>query len=232
MAGNMLSNRRNTRENLLMYFYSREFLGSDSNSQGDNPKDFLDNVNEIKREEKLDSIRDTIKEIFDNVKITKLDQADIIEFQLPMIKERVSMTFEEMDNCNVADGFLSASLAIFKKFKLSEDDFLDGEIAVSKGENLKFFSSYINFYYTNLETIDDDIKANLENWDFSRISIIDKIILRMGIVELKYFAEIPPKVIINEAIELGKKYSTEKSNIFINGILNKLKDILRKSDNI
>jgi N utilization substance protein B len=49
----------------------------------------------------------------------------------------------------------------------------------------------------------------------------------MGIVELKYFPEIPPKVTINEAIELGKKYSTEKSNVFINGILNKLKNILR-----
>jgi N utilization substance protein B len=46
-------------------------------------------------------------------------------------------------------------------------------------------------------------------------------------VELKYFPEIPPKVTINEAIELGKKYSTEKSNVFINGILNKLKNILR-----
>ncbi|HQO08862.1 MAG TPA: transcription antitermination factor NusB [Clostridiales bacterium] len=232
MTGTLLSNRRNTRENLLMYFYSREFLGSDTAFSGEDPKVFLDSVIEIKREDKLENIRDTLKEIFDNVKITKLDPGDVIEFQLPTIKEKISMTFEDMDNSNVADGFLSASMSIYKKHRIKEDEQPETDILKEKNENLKFFSSCIKYYNENLSSIDDDIKSNLENWDFGRISIIDKIILRMGIIELRYFSEIPPKVTINEAIELGKKYSTEKSNIFINGILNRLKDILRKSENL
>ena len=47
----------------------------------------------------------------------------------------------------------------------------------------------------------------------------------MGVTELKYFSDIPPKVTINEAIELSKKYSTPKSKEFVNGLLNTLKDI-------
>jgi transcription antitermination factor NusB len=212
-----------------MFFYSKEFLGIDTDFSDENSKCFLDNVNDIKKEDKLESIRESIKEIFDNVKITKLDPYDQIEFQLPYIKDKITMTFEEMDNQNVADGFMIIASSILKKYKLSDDKSEEDEVLLNNKENLKFFRDYIKSYFSNLEIIDIDIKKNLENWDFGRISIIDKIILRMGIVELKYFAEIPPKVIINEAIELGKKYSTEKSNIFINGILNKLKDEIRKN---
>lgn len=230
MTNNLLSNRRNTRENLLMFFYSKEFLGIITDFTDEDSKYFLDTINEIKKEDKLENIRESIKEIFDNVKITKLDALDQIEFQLPYIKDKLTMTFEEMDNHNVADGFMNSATAILKKYKLSENNYSDDESSPNNKENLIFFRNYIKSYFSNLNQIDIEIKNNLENWDFGRISIIDKIILRMGIVELKYFAEIPPKVIINEAIELGKKYSTEKSNIFINGILNKLKDELRKNE--
>lgn len=231
MTNNLLSNRRNTRENLLMFFYSKEFLGIDTDFSDENSKFFLDTINEIKKEDKLENIRESIKEIFDNVKITKLDPNDQIEFQLPYIKDKVVMTFEEMDNQNVIDGFMNSASLIMKKHKLTDEKNSEEELFLNNKENLKFFRDYIKGYFSNLELIDIEIKNNLENWDFGRISIIDKIILRMGIVELKYFSEIPPKVIINEAIELGKKYSTEKSNIFINGILNKLKDEIRKTDN-
>ena len=162
--------------------------------------------------------------------ITKLDPNDRIEFQLPFIKDKVTMSFEEMDNQNVADGFMNCAQFFIDKYKLNETDKTDDETLMSNKENLVFFQTYIKSYFINKDAIDTDIKNNLENWDFGRISIIDKIILRMGIVELRHFNEIPPKVIINEAIELGKKYSTEKSNIFINGILNKLKDMIRLTE--
>ena len=93
-----------------------------------------------------------------------------------------------------------------------------------------FFKSYFRNYEKYLIEIDKVIEQKLENWDFSRVSIVDKLIIRMGIVELLYFPEIPTKVIINEAIELGKKFSSEKSNVFINGILNKLKNELREQN--
>ncbi len=67
--------------------------------------------------------------------------------------------------------------------------------------------------------IDKIIKARVANWDFKRIASLDRLILRMGICELLYFREIPPKVTMNEAIELAKLFSTERSGQFVNGVL-------------
>jgi len=63
------------------------------------------------------------------------------------------------------------------------------------------------------------IEETVEHWELSRIALLDRIILRMGICEILYSNDIPPRVAIDEAIELAKKYSTEKSGGFINGIL-------------
>lgn len=63
------------------------------------------------------------------------------------------------------------------------------------------------------------IKQYAENWEFSRIALIDRLLLRMAICEMLSFPDIPPKVSINESIEIAKKFSTENSGKFINGIL-------------
>ncbi|PIE25733.1 MAG: transcription antitermination factor NusB [Planctomycetota bacterium] len=62
------------------------------------------------------------------------------------------------------------------------------------------------------------------NWDLRRMATIDRNVLRMAIFELLYCDDIPPKVSINEAIELGKKFSTANSGAFINGILDRVKN--------
>jgi N utilization substance protein B len=67
--------------------------------------------------------------------------------------------------------------------------------------------------------IDRIIRNKVTNWDFKRIAILDRLILRMAICELLYFREIPPKVSMNEAIELAKLFSTERSGQFVNGVL-------------
>ncbi|MBM3454403.1 MAG: transcription antitermination protein NusB [Bacteroidetes bacterium] len=75
--------------------------------------------------------------------------------------------------------------------------------------------------------------ANLvENWEFERIAIMDVILLKMGITELQICNEIPTKVTLNEYIEISKFYSTPKSNIFVNGILDKAIDSLNKGGKI
>lgn len=74
----------------------------------------------------------------------------------------------------------------------------------------------------NIQGIDKLISQTAKNWSLKRIAILDKNILRLAITELLYFPEIPPKVSIDEAIEIAKKYSTEKSGMFINGILDKI----------
>src|SRR5690606_8432945 len=58
-----------------------------------------------------------------------------------------------------------------------------------------------------------------QNWTSERLSIIDKIVLKIAVAEFTKFADIPTKVTINEAIEIVKEYSTDKSNVFINGML-------------
>lgn len=70
--------------------------------------------------------------------------------------------------------------------------------------------------------LDGDIEVLIKNWDFSRIAQVDRLILRLANCELLYFDEIPPKVTINEAIELAKQFSTAKSGRFVNGILDSL----------
>jgi transcription antitermination factor NusB len=72
--------------------------------------------------------------------------------------------------------------------------------------------------------IDEEIEEVAKNWDLGRMAIIDRNILRMGVLELVYrSSEIPPKVAINEAVDLAKKYSTKNSCAFVNGILDKIR---------
>ena len=76
----------------------------------------------------------------------------------------------------------------------------------------------------NIETIDELIKNQAKNWQFSRLAYVDRNILRFSIFELLYCPDIPKAVTINEAIELAKTYSTADSPKFINGILDKIKE--------
>jgi N utilization substance protein B len=69
------------------------------------------------------------------------------------------------------------------------------------------------------EELDEILQKYLKNWKLSRISKIEHTIFILAIYELKYQPDVPGKVVINEAIELGKKYSTKESAGFINGIL-------------
>lgn len=71
-----------------------------------------------------------------------------------------------------------------------------------------------------------------QNWDFDRIAIMDILIMEMAIAEAVEFASIPTKVTLNEYIEIAKYYSTEKSSVFINGILDKTFQILKSGKKI
>lgn len=70
-----------------------------------------------------------------------------------------------------------------------------------------------------MDEADDIIRAHATNWDLHRITAIDRALLRMATAELLEFEEIPPKVSIDEAIEIAKSYSTADSGPFINGVL-------------
>ncbi len=74
----------------------------------------------------------------------------------------------------------------------------------------------------NVKEIDIIIAEYVENWDLSRMAILDKNILRFAICELLYLKGIPVKVTLNEAIEIAKRYSTEDSGRFVNGVIDKI----------
>ncbi len=76
----------------------------------------------------------------------------------------------------------------------------------------------------NQDEIDEVIREVAQNWDIERMAVIDRNVLRMATYEILHRKDIPPKVSINEAIELGKRYSTQNSGGFINGVLDKIKD--------
>jgi transcription antitermination factor NusB len=71
--------------------------------------------------------------------------------------------------------------------------------------------------------IDEIISGAAQNWHLTRMAIIDRNILRMAVFEMLHVPDIPAKVSINEAIELGKRYSTQQSGSFINGILDRIR---------
>lgn len=73
-----------------------------------------------------------------------------------------------------------------------------------------------------LQDIDDKISRYAANWQLKRMAVIDRNILRLGVYELLYTSDIPPKVTINEAVELAKKYGDLESGKFVNGILDKI----------
>ncbi|MEK6729333.1 MAG: transcription antitermination factor NusB [Planctomycetota bacterium] len=107
-------------------------------------------------------------------------------------------------------------------------DYMTGDIEAFCKENTdkqdiyQFAMSLIQGCRSHIEEIDEKISRVAEHWDMHRMAIIDKNILRLGVYELQYREDIPPKVSINEAIDLAKKFSTKNSGTFVNGILDKI----------
>jgi N utilization substance protein B len=97
-------------------------------------------------------------------------------------------------------------------------------------EARKFSFILIEGTWNHREQIDALISGSSENWTIARMSRVDKSILRMAVYELLFCKDIPPKVTLNEAIDLGKVYGSENSGSFINGILDALYVKLRRND--
>ena len=93
--------------------------------------------------------------------------------------------------------------------------------------SILFFHAIVEEVINHLPEIDTKIQERAENWAMDRIAIVDRNILRIGVAELLYFQDIPPKTTINECIELAKMFGTSESARFVNGLLD---GILRRLD--
>jgi N utilization substance protein B len=99
----------------------------------------------------------------------------------------------------------------------------------SDGEADEFLKRLVLGVLEHRQELDRLIEQYSENWRLDRINIIERNILRMALFELLYCEEIPPKVTINEAIDLGKRYGSGDSGGFINGILDRIQnEVVRK----
>lgn len=101
-----------------------------------------------------------------------------------------------------------------------------------QGDDSKFLSDLFFDTLKKRGTLESLIQTKIENWDYQRIAIIDRILLLMGVYEMLHMEEVPVKVTINEYVELAKEFSTEKSNQFVNGILDALHLELDRSGSI
>ena len=103
---------------------------------------------------------------------------------------------------------------------------------ISNQADREFANDLIDRTLKHTNELDEMIKGRVSNWEINRIALIDRILIRMGICELLYFPDIPPKVSINESIEIAKEYSTAGSAKFINGILDAILSNEKKSGRI
>jgi N utilization substance protein B len=120
-------------------------------------------------------------------------------------------------------------------YELSKEPIADvaknilGELKKHKND-FEFARELLLAVVQHQERLDTFIKSKTSNWQFDRIAVIDMLLLRMGICEFLYFPDIPPKVTINEVIEIAKIFSTDKSGQFLNGILDAVLQEFRKND--
>lgn len=114
-----------------------------------------------------------------------------------------------------------------KKFK--ENQSIDIPIFEDSNQDYIFGKEILKFYRGNHDEFNDELINTIPNWGNERIAKIDFILMKMALVEFKFFKSIPIKVTMNEYIEIAKDYSSPKSNIFINGVLDKIvKDYIKR----
>jgi len=112
---------------------------------------------------------------------------------------------------------------VIKALAQFQDHFLGNE------ERDEFMERLVRGVLEHCQEIDRLIEKYSENWRLDRMNIIDRAILRMATFELLFCEEIPPKATLNEAIELGKRFGSEDSGSFINGILDRIQnEVVRK----
>jgi len=136
------------------------------------------------------------------------------------IQTMYALDFEEID-----PQFLELELLNRYKEKLAE--IFEASETETDGIIFEFADNLILNTYKNLHTIDINIEKHSLNWTFEKIALVDKSIMRIATYEL-LFTDTAPAIIMDEAIEISKKFCSENSKKFINGILNAISHELEK----
>jgi len=124
-----------------------------------------------------------------------------------------STLYGECDVCDTIESIITAD---------------SDEVQSLEGEEKSYFDKVILGIKENEQSIDERILSKLKNWTIERIFKIDLAILRLAVYEIMYFEDMPPKVAVNEAVELAKKYGNDTSSNFVNGVL---REIIKDKEN-
>lgn len=109
-------------------------------------------------------------------------------------------------------------------YDVSQENFWQAHSDENISEEIKNFSNeLVKGVADNLEEINSKISQYAANWNLERMAVVDRNVLRISCFELMFRPDIPPKVSINEAVELAKKYSGPDAGKFVNAILDKIK---------
>ena len=126
-----------------------------------------------------------------------------------------------IDDVPIINTFFLRLIKALNNDSEKEFDFFLNTFSYSKKDTdfaLKLFERVLE----NSEKLDQDVQTLALNWDIERIAPIDRLIIKMSIVEITYFSDIPSNVSVNEYLEISKEYSTPKSSQFINGVLDSI----------
>ena len=154
-------------------------------------------------------------------------------FKEIIVTDEKFQSFVEEKNIYWMDDYPLVNTLLLKLFKNVTENSL-GELfyfkLFSNIPDKKYFDDLANLSLKNFESNNQLINKYITNWDLDRLAKIDLVIINLAITELINFKEIPIKVSLNEYIEISKDYSTEKSSLFINGILDKIvKDLVNNN---
>jgi N utilization substance protein B len=112
-------------------------------------------------------------------------------------------------------------LEMKQEFEIGAVEYYMNSVCIEEKE-LNYVKSIVTNFLETMESIDLIITQHLKGWKLDRIAKVDLAIIRLAIVEIQTFEDIPVSVSINEAINLGKKFNDEESGQFINGVLGKI----------
>jgi len=140
-----------------------------------------------------------------------------------MGKRRLSreIAIQFLYSCDIGSDFDRSHLPLFWDFVIRANRLKMGKN--TDDQLIAFADILIQGSLDNIEYIDKLIEQYASNWKFSRITYIDRNILRLATFEIIFMDDIPPAVSIDEAVDIAKKYSTPDSGKFVNGILDKIK---------
>ena len=154
-------------------------------------------------------------------------------FKEIIVADEKFQSFVEEKNIYWMDDYPLVNTLLLKLFKSLTANNLEKLFYFKLFSNIsdkKYFNELANLSLKNFESNNQLINKYITNWDLDRLAKIDLVIINLAITELVNFKEIPIKVSLNEYIEISKDYSTEKSSLFINGILDKIvKDLVKNN---